>query len=152
MLDRFELLIFIERLNPVAPVRQLMDFVRLTTIENSYEAHFLKEDLDMEGIPSFLTNENLTNLIPMSFVPTGLGIQVMVRQEDLGKAKQILAKREQLKKIISCPSCESSNIRLGPDRTSGGLFSIVLALIGFLPYVDPRDRYFCNNCMKEFLK
>src|SRR5688572_24240185 len=68
-------------------------FVRLTTIDNSYEANFLKEDLDQAGIPCFLTNENITNLIPSTFGLLGSGIQVMVAEEELGKAKEVLALR-----------------------------------------------------------
>jgi len=129
-----------------------MRFVRLTAIEDSYEANFLKEDLGEAGIPSFLTNEHMTNLLPMSFGPAAMGIQVMVRPEDLDKAREVMALRSQVKKMVSCPHCESMNIRLGRAQSNIRLSTLLLGLLGIIAPIDPRDRYFCNNCMKEFMK
>ncbi len=37
-----------------------MQFVQVHTSDNSYEANFIKDKLEREGIACFLTNENFT--------------------------------------------------------------------------------------------
>lgn len=69
--------------------------IRLTTCNNSVEAYTLKNLLENEGIESYLTNENFTNLLPGYTGMLGSGIQIMVREEDAARAQAVLAERQQ---------------------------------------------------------
>jgi hypothetical protein len=72
-----------------------MDYVKLCTVDNSYEANFIKEDLAEEGIPCMINHENITQLLPsVSFIP-GSGIQILVATDDLQRAKEVLNRRHQ---------------------------------------------------------
>ncbi len=55
-----------------------MRFINLCTVDNSYEANFIKEDLEDNGIPCILTNENITTLMPHMNGILGSGVQVLV--------------------------------------------------------------------------
>jgi DNA-directed RNA polymerase subunit RPC12/RpoP len=131
-----------------------MRFVRLTTIDNSYEANFLKDDLGVAGIPCFLTNENMTNLLPHTFGLLGSGIQVMVPEGELGKAKEVLALRSQVGKVISCPNCNSQNIRFGlaPGNKFKTVLAIMASVVAWAPMGNIRNKYYCNDCKTEFSK
>ena len=131
-----------------------MRFVRLTTIDNSYEANFLKDDLGVAGIPCFLTNENITNLMPHTFGLLGSGIQVMVPEGELGKAKEVLALRAQVGKVIACPNCSSRNIHfgLGPGKRLKTVLAIMASVVAWMPMGNIRNKYYCNDCKTEFSK
>lgn len=127
-----------------------MQFVRLTTVENSFEANFLKEDLESEGIVCILTNENVTTLIPHMNGILGSGIQVLVAETDLAKANEILAKRAT--GIVKCPNCESTNIHfgLGTKNRFKRIVSIFISTVTAMPFNNINNVYYCNDCGTEF--
>ena len=63
--------------------------VHLATFSNTISAHLLRTKLESEGIPSFLNNENITNLLPHYFNIMGSGVQVLVPSEKLEEAQNI---------------------------------------------------------------
>ena len=69
-----------------------MKTVILTTCDNSTEAHLIRGNLASEGIESFLSNENYTSLYPNMSGLIGSGIDIMVAEEDLEHALQIIQK------------------------------------------------------------
>ena len=123
-----------------------MKYVRLCTVNDSYEANFIKEDLAEEGIPCMITHETITQLLPnMSAIPSW-GIQIMVASEDLPRAEEILGRRDQY--AATCTNCGSTNIKIiGSGRS--GLMAILGALfVGSIGNVRPLYR--CGNCRTEF--
>lgn len=66
-----------------------MKTTKLITCDNLTEAHLIKGRLNNEGIECFLTNQNFTSLMPISD-KRFTGIQVIVSESDLDKAKQII--------------------------------------------------------------
>lgn len=66
----------------------------LTTCNNSVDAYTLKNLLENEGIESYLTNENFTNLMPGYTGMLGGGIQIMIREEDIKKAQEVLERQK----------------------------------------------------------
>ena len=66
-----------------------MQTVRLTTCNTSYEAHIIKGKLESEGIPSILTNENMSNLYS-GLISAFSGVDILVNENDLERAKQLL--------------------------------------------------------------
>jgi hypothetical protein len=70
-----------------------MRFINLCTVDNSYEANFIKEDLALGGIACIVTNENFTSLMPHMNGILGSGIQILVDKDNLETARQIIEKR-----------------------------------------------------------
>lgn len=64
-----------------------MKTVILTTFANNIEAHMLQDILKNEGIDSMLQGE-LTNQVLSAL--QGIGIQVLVSEDDLERAQTIL--------------------------------------------------------------
>ena len=89
-----------------------MKIVVVKTFDNSFEAYLIKGKLESEGIECFLTNENLTTLIPNFTNMLDMGIGLMVREEDYQKALDIIndQKTEKVADNV-CPNCNSKNIR-----------------------------------------
>lgn len=65
--------------------------VRLLTCNTAFEANLIKGRLENEGIEGFLINENITTLMPHLNPISGSGVQLMVFQKDLEKAREILS-------------------------------------------------------------
>jgi hypothetical protein len=63
------------------------ELITLATINNSIQAPLLKSRLESEGIPCFLTDENINTLLPAG--PFG-GIKVQVHLSDSLRAFDIL--------------------------------------------------------------
>jgi hypothetical protein len=63
------------------------ELITLATINTSIQAHLLKSRLQAEGIPCFLTDENINSLLPAG--PFG-GIKVQVHLSDSLRAFDIL--------------------------------------------------------------
>jgi hypothetical protein len=136
-----------------AIIPRTMRFLNLCTVDNSYEANFVKEDLADHGIACIVTNENFTNLMPHMNGILGSGIQILVDTDDLERAKEILDKRR-LKDIETCPECGSKNIKYGLGTTHKGskLFALILSLLITSPTRHIRQTYYCNDCKSEFGK
>ena len=63
--------------------------VRLTTCNNSYEAHILQGALQAEGIASVLHNENMTNLFG-GLISGFSGVDVFVYEDELDRAREVM--------------------------------------------------------------
>ncbi len=63
------------------------ELITLATINTSIQAHLLKSRLESDGIPCFLTDENINTLLPAG--PFG-GIKVQVHLSDSLRAFDIL--------------------------------------------------------------
>ena len=62
--------------------------IRLTTCTNEFNATLLKGALENEGIPAMLSNEIMSGYMGTP------GVDVLVKEEDLEAAKQILDHQE----------------------------------------------------------
>ena len=67
--------------------------VRLTTCNNSYEAHILQGTLQAEGIASALHNENMTNLFG-GLISGFSGVDIFVFEDELERARALVAQAE----------------------------------------------------------
>jgi len=68
---------------------------RLLTSSSLSEAHIIQGKLDSEGIDCFLTNENISSLLPINNSML-LGVQVFVKETDYQKAYEILNKKKDM--------------------------------------------------------
>jgi DNA-directed RNA polymerase subunit RPC12/RpoP len=93
-----------------------MRFINLCTVDNSFEANFIKKDLAEQGIACIVTNENFTSLMPQMNGILGSGIQILVYKDDLEVARQVIEKRTATD-IVTCPECGSEilNMDSGQD-------------------------------------
>lgn len=121
----------------------------VTSCSNVVEANMLKDRLELEGIESFLTNENFTTLMPQFNGIMGGGIQIMVEEKDLPKAQQLLNCSEASK--ILCPQCHSDNLTygLGANRIKKIVAILLLCLSGN-PLGNIKGSYRCNDCGCNF--
>lgn len=62
-----------------------MTYVNLTTVNDMYDAHFLGQALEEEGILYIAANESSATTMPY----LRQGIQIRVREEDFERAKAI---------------------------------------------------------------
>lgn len=67
-----------------------MDYIKIRTFSSLPEAHIVKGRLENEGIPCFLTNENLTNLFPQFPGILGSGVQLFVHKSNVEAAQALL--------------------------------------------------------------
>lgn len=68
-----------------------MKTTTLKSCQTPFEANLIKAKLEDAGIPSFLTNENYSTLYPVMANTFGSGVKVMVNEEDLEKALEVLS-------------------------------------------------------------
>jgi len=121
------------------------------TCDGLAEAYILKGRLLNEGIDCFLTNENFTTLMPLYNNMLGSGIQIVVNEEDIDKARAILKdKIEPNNQNLICPNCGSENIGLGLGRRKGfKILNIFIALLLFIPMGNLKPKYYCKDCKTE---
>ena len=79
----------------------------LTIMEDTVSANILKTKLESEDIPCFLHNENLTSLLPNARNLMGSGVRLMVPEELLERAIEIIDVEES---EVSCPDCGSHEL------------------------------------------
>jgi len=128
-----------------------MRTVRLMTIDNLTEAHIIKGRLLNEGIDCFLTNENFTNLMPLYNNMLGSGIQIIVNENDIDEARNLLKDIiEPNNTKIVCQNCGSENIGLGLGKGKLlKIFNIFIALLTLLPIGNLKPKYYCKDCKTE---
>lgn len=68
-----------------------MKTISIKSCRDPFEANVLKGRLENEGIPCFLTNENLTTLLPHHFMWDSSGVQIFVDEDDVERALEVLA-------------------------------------------------------------
>ena len=69
-----------------------MKYHKLRTYNDVIHATIARDVLENNGIPCFLTNENVTTLLPsLNFIHGG-GIHLMVSEENLERADELLEK------------------------------------------------------------
>lgn len=122
--------------------------VHIATFSDTISAHLLRTKLESEGIPCFLNNEHITNLLPHYFNIIGSGVQVLVPADKIEEAQDIAQLRGEK---LTCPNCKSSEIvNTIENKLPLKIFLIVLSLIGVVPFGNITNRYTCGNCRHSF--
>lgn len=69
-----------------------MKYLKLRTFDDVIHATLARGVLENNGIPCFLTNENVTTLLPsLNFIHGG-GIHLMVGEENFERAAELLSR------------------------------------------------------------
>jgi hypothetical protein len=66
--------------------KSIVVYTRFTSV---IEANVAKTKLDAYGIPCFLTNENISNLYPLTYMK-GLEVRLHIFKEDEARVREIL--------------------------------------------------------------
>lgn len=125
-----------------------MKTIRLTTCFSVVEAHFIKDKLNNEGIECFLTNENITNLLPFYNNMLGSGIQVYIFEDDYQRASELI--KDDInppKEKILCPYCGSDKI--GLKFGFRNLMNIMMSAFTYAVSDQRKPKCYCKNCKKE---
>ena len=134
-----------------------MNLITLKTFDNSIDANMLRCQLELEGIESYLKDENTINTNPLYNIALG-GIKLQVIEQDYNIAKTYLDQLEhtpytnQNNEIITCPKCQSTSIQAGFSsyKDITGFISLLTALVFMiLPFYNKKV-YKCKECNTEF--
>jgi predicted RNA-binding Zn-ribbon protein involved in translation (DUF1610 family) len=128
-----------------------MDFILLNSYNNYVEAHIAKGVLEEEGVPSWLKDEFTLTINPILTNAVG-GIKIMVAKEDAKKAREILARIAEEKKLtLICPQCGSHNIEFvsTPRKASNWLTAISTFFLGDYAIALNKVNH-CFDCKHEF--
>lgn len=126
-----------------------MSIIRLMTCDSSVEANLIKGRLKNEGIETFITNENFSNLMPHYNRILNSGIQIMISDLDYDTASKILELNTKQEHV--CPNCQSSKIKfsLGKNKIRK-IFVIIISLLISTPFNNLKSVYKCQDCKTEF--
>lgn len=115
------------------------------------EAHLLLARLESEDIECWLQDENTVTINPILTNAVG-GIKLLVKKEDLSRARQIFWEIESNRKqSIECPKCKGHNIELvSTPRKAVNWFSAILTFFlgDYAMTVDKVNH--CFDCGNEF--
>ena len=127
-----------------------MKTVRLTTCNDSMQAHILQGALENEGIESVLHNEHFSSLLPGFTNIMGAGVQLFVMDCDYDRALEVLRRNEAVGKQY-CPHCGATEIRLVLGKRRGvKAFFAAMSLLLVSPMGNIRSVYQCRVCKAEF--
>ena len=115
------------------------------------DAHLLLTRLESEGLECWLQDENTVTIYPVWTNAVG-GIKLLVKKEDVPRARQIFWEIENNRKqTIECPKCRGHNIELvsTPRKASNWIAAIFTWFSGgFAVAVDKVNH--CFDCGHEF--
>jgi hypothetical protein len=123
----------------------------LLTCDNPQEAHLLQGRLENEGIECFLTNENISTILPYLNQMLSGGVQIMVSEEDYEKARQIVSdKIDPKNEELVCSECGSKDIKLGVISNKVIIFfSLIVALLMAMPFGNIKPHFYCRKCKHQ---
>lgn len=111
-------------------------------------ANLVKTKLDAYGIPCFLSDEHFVGLYPIrnEIFP---GVRLHIFEKDRQRVNEILADQKVSEtEVMRCPYCGSQNIKSAP--TKKGVFSSVITSVLLGLFLNPKEKYHCQDCLKEF--
>ncbi|MDT3739852.1 MAG: DUF2007 domain-containing protein [Candidatus Kapabacteria bacterium] len=127
-----------------------MDTIILTTCNNAVEAYLIKGMLENNGIKCFLTNENISSLIPHYNGIMDAGVQIIINKSDIEQVNELLLSQTKESEIV-CPCCGSLNVSFGLGTNKiKKFFVILISLLAWIPFGNLRNSYYCNECKAEF--
>lgn len=115
------------------------------------DAHLLMARLESEDIECWLQDENTVTINPIWTNAVG-GIKLMVRKDDLPRARQIFWEVENNRKqSIECPKCKGHNIELvsTPRKASNWFTAIFTFALGDFALTVEKVNH-CFDCGHEF--
>lgn len=131
--------------------------ITFQTFDNPISANIIKARLEENGIPCFLSDENMVTLQPIFNLALG-GIRLNIFEEDLEEAQLIVNEKEDLQPVdedsestFICPKCKSTDVKYG--AATNKKFGVLTLIVSFLLFVYPfkiKKVYHCFDCGNEF--
>jgi len=123
----------------------MITIARFSKVE---EAHLLRMRLEAGGIPAFVQDEHVVQVIWIYSDAIG-GIRVQVAEEDAARARELMEEEGAQPDdavAVRCPFCNSSKIGANElPRCLAFLFSLLI----YLP-LFARRQYRCRSCGKRW--
>lgn len=122
-----------------------MKLVQVGIFDSLIDVHLVKSKLESGGIQCVLLDENqvILGTPPSTNGEVGAGVKLLVKEEDVADALEVIKVVEQNWKErnkVRCPACNSESVfRLKKD-----IFT------RFKAYFLGHTFYRCNDCRKEF--
>ena len=127
-----------------------MSIVCLTTCNSVIEATYIKNNLENEGIESFLANEISATLLPGYNGIMNGGVHVMIDSSDVERAQKLVSLPNESTELV-CPACSSNNIKISfSSNKFMRIFLIVFSLFTTTPFGNIKNKYSCKDCKAEF--
>ena len=128
-----------------------MDFKILETFDNYIEANLILGRMRETGINCWLKDENTATIAPFFTNAIG-GIKLMVWEDDIPKAIEILnALKEIKRKSFACPHCGSHNIEyIISNRKTTNVISSLLTWLLSNQAMGVHQVWHCFDCNEEF--
>ncbi|HYK43749.1 MAG TPA: DUF2007 domain-containing protein [Parafilimonas sp.] len=128
-----------------------MEFKLLESFDNYIDANLTLGRLEEAGIRCWLKDENTATINPILTNAIG-GIKIMVAEEDIENAVEILHELKEIKrKSIACPHCGSHNIEYitSNRKTTNVLISFLTWIFGSYA-IGVHQVWHCFDCKEEF--
>jgi hypothetical protein len=133
------------------------DLVIIRSFDNVIDAYQVKNVLENEDIPVFITDENMVTLQPL-YSNLLHGVKLKVRAEDLEAAEKVIKGfdeailTDETDKRIACPKCHSVRVmyHLKSGKSAPGVFAILLSLFTGTYPLHSEDICRCKDCGCEF--
>ena len=127
-----------------------MRTIRIKTCNDIVEASLIKGRLKNEGIPSFITNQHFSTLLPNYNHLLGAGISLFVFENDFEKAALVLHEVNP-STSLHCPHCGSSKIYPEFGKTMiKKLVIVFISIMALLPFSNLKTKYHCISCGENF--
>lgn len=126
-------------------------FVAVRAYETYIPANLVLQRLEEEGIRGYLQDEYTVTIDPILTNAVG-GIKLMVHQEQVPRALELLMKWEQeYQQAVTCPQCGSSNVHLVTQTSNPAnwLSALTTWLFGSYAVVVKKVNH-CFDCGHEF--
>jgi len=128
-----------------------MEFKLLESFDNYIDASLMLGRLEEAGIRCWLKDENTATINPILTNAIG-GIKIMVAEEDIENAAEILHELKEIKrKSFACPHCGSHNIEYitSNRKTTNVLISFLTWIFGSYA-IGVQQVWHCFDCKEEF--
>lgn len=128
------------------------NIVVLRQFDNVIEANIVKGKLDANGIPCFLTDENLANLYPGQPY-LSIRARLHIFEKDVQHAQQIMSESNLMvldKDTAQCPQCLSLNLDRDFPNKEGRNVLEGLRILFFGVFFPQSKIYRCQECRHEF--
>ena len=130
-----------------------MEFIILETFDNYIDAHLMMGRLKEAGINCWLKDEQTATINPILTNAIG-GIKLMIDENDIDQATEILNALKEIKKqSFACPHCGSHNIEyITTNRKPSNIVSSVITWMLGNYAVGVKQIWHCYDCDEEFEK
>ena len=116
----------------------------IATYSKLEDAHLAVSKLGGSGIAAFVRDEHTVNMQWLYSNAIG-GVKIEVAEADFKRAREVLNLPNEGIPLLSCPHCQSSNVRIREMSLLGG---ICVAL--YLPLPFASQKIDCLDCKKVF--